>query len=115
MSDLTEHLEAHQARNAELKKVLLDNGVDLEEARQIECHFWASDQDHAARLGKQLYDGGFLVAAMAPTDDDEGDGWSVEGRVHVPPAEALSDSFTKRLVEMAATLDCDYDGWGTHL
>ena len=114
--NVADDIAAHNARNAALKGRLLENNVDLNEPRPIDLHFWASDQESAALLGKALYDQGFLLTALAPSQSDESEElWVVDAKTTESPNRVISTSFTEKLVNLAASLQCRYDGWGTLL
>jgi hypothetical protein len=52
-------LQEHQRRNHRLQLDLEQKGVDLDEPRPIDCHFWAWTQRDAAVLAKSLYQMGY--------------------------------------------------------
>lgn len=111
---IADSVRRHSERNAELRVLLEERGVDLSEPRPIEFHFHAGSQRDAAVLGRALFEMGFLVQllAPAPTEDDP-DYWVVEAGAQVAPARALGDELTTRLVKLASKNDADFDGWGT--
>jgi hypothetical protein len=49
-SKIQESIEGHRERNRELKKVIADKGIDLEQRRLIDLHFWAFDESAASNL-----------------------------------------------------------------
>ena len=106
-------LLGHQARNAALKARFLEKGVDLMEARPIEFYFSANSQRDASVLGRSLYAMGFLIRLLAPAaTSDQPDRWVVEAGARVSLAEALGDELTSKLVTLATSEDCEYDGCG---
>jgi len=104
---------AHQRRNDELCRTLADRGIDLEEARAAELHFWCPEQQDAALLAKALYQRGFLVLVIAPEQTDETTRWNVEAGLKEPVALIASNEFTTRMIELALEHASEYDGWGT--
>jgi regulator of RNase E activity RraB len=114
--DINENIVGQQQRNAELLAVLRDKGVQIDEERPIEHHFWGARQEDAALLAKMLYTNGYLVLEIAPVDTDDGsECWNVEARIEQTPRFAASRQLSEELARMAARFDCDYDGWGTRI
>jgi len=109
-------IDAHRARNTELRKQLTLKTVALSDARPVDVHFWAGDQHDAAMLGRELFKKGFLVKLLAPASDGgRASRWNVDAGALIPPEDILGDRLTERLVRMAADCDAVYDGWGTEL
>ncbi len=116
-SEANATLKGHLARNAELVNTLAKRGVDLASPRSIEHHFWAESHRSGVDLAHQLYRQGLLVLALAPvkTDDQTRDLWNVEAEARQSINEAASEKTAASLVELAARLNCIYDGWGTRV
>ncbi len=106
-------LAAHERRNEELCQALADRGIDLEEARAVELHFWSAEQHDAALLAKALYGLGFLVLVIAPENSESMSRWNVEAGLREPVTLIASNEFTTRLIELALEHASEYDGWGT--
>jgi hypothetical protein len=115
MSEETaEAILRHRHRNQSLKRLFEEKGINLDEPRPTDFHFWAWSQRDAAVLGKRLYEMGFLIRLLAPASiENDPDRWSVEAGAKIPLAESLGDSLTEKLVHLAAAEDAVFDGWGT--
>ncbi len=113
---IQESLAKHRQRNAGLKQVLLDKGVNLTEQRPTDVHFWAWSQRDAAVLARELFKKGFLVKLLSPSPapGDEGR-WGIEAGALIVPEQILGDEFTEGMVRLAAQCDAVYDGWGTEV
>jgi len=48
---LNEAISGHDARNAALRRLLIEKKVNLIEPRLIECHFWTWSEEEAIDLG----------------------------------------------------------------
>jgi regulator of RNase E activity RraB len=106
----------HRQRNRKLRMDFKLRGVDFDEPRPIDFHFWAWTQRDAAVVGRELYKKGFLIRLLAPApSSDEQDRWSVEAGVRISLNEALGDELTEKLVKLAAEEDSVFDGWGTSI
>lgn len=116
MSDeaLATALQAHQLRNDRLKLDLEQKGVDLNEPRPIDFHFWAWSQRDAAVLARSLYQIGFLIRLLAPAPaESDPDRWSIEAGVKIPLGQAVGAELTEKLVRLPREQDSVFDGWGT--
>jgi len=111
--DTSRTLAAHQRRNEELCRTLADKGIDLNEARSVDLHFWSSEQRDAALLAKALYQQSFLVLAIAPAHSDQSTRRNVEAGAREPIVLVASSEFTARMVDIALEHSSEYDGWGT--
>lgn len=56
----------HQTRNAKLREAFIAKGVDLQESRLIECHFWAPNKENATGLAAALISRGFRILVQRP-------------------------------------------------
>ena len=111
---ILESIRGHEARNAALLEKLTENGVTLEEARPVDHHFWAPDQNSAALLAKALYERQYLVTAIGPAHEEgQAEVWDVSTQITRSPREAASSSLSEELVRLAAEFGATYDGWGT--
>ena len=107
-------LHEHQLRNQNLKVDLQQKGVDLNEPRPVDFHFWAWSQRDAAVLARSLYKMGFLIRLLAPAQaENDPDRWSVEAGAKIPLTQATGDELTEKLIRLAAEQDSVFDGWGT--
>jgi regulator of RNase E activity RraB len=105
----------HAARNAELLANLKSRGVNVGDPRSIEHHFWSKSQRDAALLANELYKRGFLLLVLAPATPKEGSDlkWNVEAGIRDSAENAASDDVARELVQLAASFNSRYDGWGT--
>lgn len=104
----------HQQRNHRIKLDLQQKGVDLNEPRPVDFHFWAWSQRDAAVLARSLYQMGFLIRLLAPAQaESDPDRWSVEAGAKIPPIQVAGDELTEKLIRLAAEQDSDFDVWGT--
>jgi len=114
--EIRESISGHDARNAELRRTIRAKGVALDEQRSVEHHFWAPNQTNAAELARELYNHGYLVLAISPTELEDGSVcWNVEAETKRTPEEAASHETSEELVRLAAQFNGSYDGWGTSL
>jgi hypothetical protein len=113
-SEIQKAIENHLARNRELKKLIISKGVDLEEKRTIDLHFWASGEVAARNLGVALETAGYSVGVSKPSESDSSL-WSVEGKVNSSPLAVTTPFFVERLVRLAAENQAEFDGWGTSI
>src|ERR1035441_3425031 len=61
---IAELLTSHLARNCELRANLEHKGVELDEPRPVDFHFWAFSQRDAAVVARSLYQMGFLLKLL---------------------------------------------------
>lgn len=108
-------VRGHSARNVELIANLRSRGVDVGSPRSIEHHFWSRTQRDAALLSHELYRRGFFLLVLAPATPKVGSElkWNVEAGVKDTVEHAASDDVARELVEVAASFNSRYDGWGT--
>jgi hypothetical protein len=109
--DVSSSVERHNARNAELSKLLLSKKVDLAAPRKCDFHFWAKDRDCGSKLMKYLCSHFFEPQALNLSAN--GSDWNVEVSRVIPPEVVLDQKFSQYLVAIAAIFDSVYDGWGT--
>ena len=99
-----------------LLATMRDMGLDLQQSRSVEHHFLAENQQNASLLARALYEKGYLILMLAPSDSEDGSHsscWNVEAQVQHTPEEAASSLISEELVRLAAQFDAVYDGWGT--
>jgi hypothetical protein len=113
-SDIQKAIQHHLARNRELKKLIVSKGVDLEENRTIDLHFWADGEVAANNLGIALETAGYSVAGSKPSDSDSSL-WNVESQVNSSPHAITTPLFVERLVRLATENQAEFDGWGTSI
>ena len=104
----------HSAWNAELLRRIPEEDVDLDGRRLDDVFFRAPDEDSADSLVHSLARDrleGFFSAPLR----EEGEAWSVKGRLRLSPRRMADDEFTEKLVRLAAECEATYDGWGTSL
>lgn len=106
-------IEVHNRRNLEYRDKLIAGGIWLDDARPVELHFWADEQMGAAMLARSLYQSGFLVLMLAPSEQEDGNvRWSIQIGLKTPIARILSADFTEAMVRLAADHSAEFDGWG---
>lgn len=109
-------VRGHEARNAELKRVLAAKSLPLDEVRPVDHHFWAPTQRDAAYLAKELYSAGFLVTCLSPPEPSSSEqDWNIEIATRQSPEDAASPKTADWFTRLAAQFDSVYDGWGTIL
>jgi regulator of RNase E activity RraB len=114
--EIRESINGHDARNAELLATIRDKGIALDEERSVEHHFWAPNQTNAAGLARELYNYGYMVLAISPTQLEDGSTWwNVEAEIKRAPGDAASHETSEELIRLAAQFDASYDGWGTSI
>ena len=115
-NEIRESINAHDARNAELLRTIVEKGIALDRERSVEFHFWAPNQTNAAGLAKELYNYGYLVLAISPTQVEDGSTWwNVEAEIKRTPEDAASRETSEGLVRLATQFEGSYDGWGTSI
>jgi regulator of RNase E activity RraB len=111
---LQEAILAHETRNVALRRLFQEKGVDLSEARCIECHFWAGGRDAAAALAAGLTDRGFKILAQGrAAQKEDRNRWNVEGEIRQSIDLTMRREFIEELVRLAGSHNSTFDGWGT--
>lgn len=111
--EIQRFIEVHNRRNLDYRDKLIERGIWLDDPRSVELHFWADEQTGAALLAKALYQSGFLILMLAPSDQDDGNvRWSIQTGIKVPISRILSQEFTETMVRLAAEYSAEFDGWG---
>jgi len=113
-SEIQKAIQSHLARNRELKKLITSRGVDLEEKRTIDLHFWAYGEVAAHELEIALEAAGYLVSVSKPSEGDSGL-WSVESQINTSPPAVTTPFFVEKVVRLAAKHQAEFDGWGTSI
>jgi regulator of RNase E activity RraB len=113
---IEEIISDHEARNASLRHVFLEEKADLTEPRKIECHFWTWNRRDATELGESLKSRGFEILAQrqAAITGDPGR-WNLEAAVRQSIDLTMRREFTDELVRLADSHGGLYDGWGTSI
>ena|SRR5258708_6208980 len=114
MSALEDSIQAHHARNRELLKLIASKGADPNVPRDIDLHFWASNEDAARTLAAGLEARGYSRVARNRAVADTSL-WNVETSVHATPLSVVAHVFVEDLVRLAAANDGEFDGWGTSI
>lgn len=115
-AEIRDIVAEHVARNAALLRTLETKQVSLSTKRPIDHHFWATGQNQAALLAKELYDEGYLVSQISPVNtDDNSIVWNVEATAHQTPLEVTATQMVEKLTRLAAQFESVYDGWGTSI
>ena len=113
-TQIEEAISGHEARNAGLRRVFTEKGVDFGEPRLIECHFWTWSKEDAAGLAEALTTCGFRILAQRPAaSSNDPSLWNVEAGIKQSIELTLRREFTDELVRVAADHSGRYDGWGT--
>lgn len=109
-------MKKHEERNMTLIEQLRARGVNLEETRSIELHFWASTRQDAAFLARALYEKGYLVLALAPSNaESKKQQWNVEVGIRQSIKQTVRKELVEELVRLADRHSSEFDGWGTSL
>jgi regulator of RNase E activity RraB len=115
-AEIEKVIAGHAARNAALRKVFVEKGIDFGEPRLIECHFWTWDGDDAENLALALVARGFRIlargSAATPSDPLLR---NVEVGIEQSIELTLRPEFTDDLVRVASSHEGVYDGWGTRI
>jgi Regulator of ribonuclease activity B len=113
-SQIEEAISGHEARNAGLRRVFTEKGINLAESRLIECHFWAWSKEDAAGLAEALTTRGFRILTQSPAaSSNDPSLWNVEAGIKQSIELTLRREFTDELVRVASDHSGRYDGWGT--
>jgi regulator of RNase E activity RraB len=110
-SKIKELIEAHVARNRELKHMIAEKGIDLAEGRSVDLHFWASNEKAASDLALALEAIGYPTTKTSKSSGS--DFWNVESQVEASPLAVTDPFFVERLVRLALDHEAEFDGWGT--
>lgn len=115
-TDIDRAISGHEARNAELRRLFQEKGIDLGEARLIECPFWAWKAEHASSLAEDLVRRGFRILAQdSAASKQDPPLWNIEAEIKQSIELTLRPEFTDALVRVAASHHGVYDGWGTSI
>jgi hypothetical protein len=113
---IEEIISGHEARNASLRGVFLEKGVDLTEPRQIECHFWTWSAKDADALAEALKNRSFELLALRPAAiAGDPDRWNVEAAIRQSIDLTMRREFIDELARLADAHNGVYDGWGTRV
>ena len=113
---IAELISDHEARNASLRRLLLEKNVDFQAPRKIECHFWTWSGEDATALADSLQNHGFEILVQRPAAiPDDPMRWNLEASVTQSVDLTLRREFTDELVTLAHSYGGVYDGWGTHI
>ena len=113
-SEIQEAIKNHIARNRELKNLIVSKGVDLEQTRPIDLHFWAFGEVAARNLEVALETEGYSVGVSKPSESDSSL-WNVESQVNTSPLAVTTPFIVEKLVRLAAENRAEFDGWGTSI
>ena len=94
--------------------MIVSKGVDLEEKRTIDLHFWAFGEAAARDLEGALETAGYSVSVSKPSEADSSL-WNVESQVNTSPLAVTTPFFVERLVRLAIENQAEFDGWGTSI
>lgn len=113
---IRESLDEHIRRNWEILKYLKGRGMELRSALLTEHHFMTKRQLEAGKLAILLEQKGFNIIEITPAETKEGDdGWAVVGEMEMTLEAAADPATIEELVQLAATFDSRYEGWGAEL
>ena len=114
--EIRENIQGHIARNAEIASQLRQRGTALDQMQSIDHHFWAKVHEDAILLAQQLYERGYLIQVISPTNMEDGSTWwNVEASLSRTLSDVTGQETTEALVRLAARFESIYDGWGTSL
>lgn len=109
-------IDEHIRRNWEILKYLKGRGMELRSALLTEHHFMTKRQLEAGKLAILLEQKGFNIIEITPAETKEGDdGWAVVGEMEMTLEAAADPATTEDLIQLAATYDSNYEGWGAEL
>ena len=113
---LQQTIQAHEDRNAALRRLFLEKNVDTCTARDIDLHFWTQGQANAAALAESLGRLGFEVPAQRPAANrDDLEVWNIEARIRQSIDLTMRREFIADVVKLADSHGGVFDGWGTLL
>jgi len=113
---IEEAISGHVARNAALRQMFLEKGIDLGHPRLVECHFWTWSRESADGLGESLKRRGFAILVQRPAAlADDPSRWNLEAGVEQSIELTMRCEFTDELVRLADSFQGCYDGWGTSI
>jgi hypothetical protein len=111
-SEIWAAIGEHQQRNLALAQRLIDFGIDLQESRPIDIHFFVPTDGAAHKLIDALPRIGLHETRIDGSDPS--DGWiSLTSTIDTPVAVVLSLPFIEACVRIAAEFGGTHDGWGT--
>ena len=87
----------HIARNRELMKLIASKGLDLEDRRLIDLHFWAMNESAAENLSIALNQAGYPVTIKRKVEGCNQ--WNVESQIEASPIEVTAQSLVESLVK----------------
>ncbi|MCC6501819.1 MAG: ribonuclease E inhibitor RraB [Deltaproteobacteria bacterium] len=113
---IKESIDEHLKRNWEILKFLKERGMELRSALLTEHHFMTKRQLEAGKLAIALDRKGFRILEMTPAETKEGDdGWAIIGEMEMTLEAAADPATSEELIQLAATFDSRYEGWGAEL
>jgi hypothetical protein len=109
-------IRGHESRNESLRQTLIGKGIDLDEPRPIECHFWASSPEDTDSLAQALITRGFRIPVQHSAASAKNPSlWNLEAVIDQSIELPIRREFTDELVRVAALHCARYDGWGTRI
>src|SRR5690242_1409325 len=98
-SEITTSVVEHQARNGELRILLIKKGVDLCAPRKIDCYFVIDGSENAQRLAASLVDLGFQILDQDPSPSPKNPhSWNLEASIQQSAELTIRREFTEELV-----------------
>jgi hypothetical protein len=114
--ELTLSKLGHKARNEKLVAKLTASDVSLSLVRQIDLHFRAYAQPNAEQLFAALDGRGYTSIVMDIVELKDGtEAWNVEAQISDSIEAVTKDDFAFGLVDLAASFDTIFEGWGVSL
>lgn len=111
-SEIWAAIGEHQQRNLALAQRLIDYGINLDEPRPIDIHFFVPNDEAAHKLINALPRIGLHETRIDGSDPS--DGWiSLTSTINTPVAIVLSLPFLEACVRIADEFEGTHDGWGT--
>src|SRR5690242_17443357 len=108
---LQDLIVSHAARNQQLASTIRSQGVNLDNERLADIHFWSPDETTAGLLADALTRNEFGSVQKSAGSEK----WSVSGQIRAKVTTLISSEFTELLVRLADKHNSVYDGWGTTL
>ena len=108
-------LQEQKQENQEIVDAILADGSEPDAEYTIEHHFSASNFDRLEKAAVEAFKMGFEVNDAEEMELEDGSViFCFDAIAHHKLDVALLDKACEDLIQMAAKLKVDYDGWGTY-
>ena len=108
-ADTPTRMRNHLSRSAALIRLIESKGANLDECRNVECHFWAPTEKAANDLADELRARGFKTLRLNQLKGV----WNLEVVISQSARVTASEQFTEYMTTTAERFEAVYDGWGT--